>query len=567
MDLSAQTNVSGFISSNTTWNLAGSPYIVVGNTLVTTGVTLTIDPGVVVKFDASRAIQIDGTLIALGTASNRITFTSNVLVPAAGDWGRIQFSDSCINASYNANGIYLSGSIMKYCDVFYGGKVIGSGTAAVQMNYSSPYISNCTVAYSGGIGVLCAGASVKIDSSSIKYCSGYGIYFGMFNAITGPCVLTIQDDTICFNTNGGIGFNNASSPCNQPSVQILINRNYFKGNTQNGALNVENNWLERLVVSENVLENNISTQNWRAGGATLYTSYGPIVECNRFINNNGVNVGALLLNDGGYDTGIVRNNIFEGNSCTLINSNNCIITYNTSNPGYEEYFTNNTVRNNNAAGGSICRFGGFALPPPQTTFHIDSNAFINNQAVSTIYLTTQVSPFNDQFATLSHNNFMNFNSQYEIYNDCPFGGPNVDAYNNYWNSLNTQHVDSVIYDFFDDAGKSVVYYSPILTSAIVVDTICGWMQSGINSIKNVPFGIHLYPNPVSLYVTISFDKQIREGAIEIFNILGRRVFTKNIYNAVKEEIDLQVISNGIYFVKLFDGEKYYSNKLIIEHNY
>jgi hypothetical protein len=73
----AQTNVSGFITANTTWTVAGSPYIIVGNTILSHGYTLTIDPGVVVKFDSLKALQIDGELHAVGTAANRITFTSN----------------------------------------------------------------------------------------------------------------------------------------------------------------------------------------------------------------------------------------------------------------------------------------------------------------------------------------------------------------------------------------------------------------------------------------------------------------------------------------------------------
>src|SRR5438477_13036423 len=64
----SQTNVSGFISANTTWNVAGSPYIVTGNALLSTGYTLTIDAGVVVKFNINTALQIDGELIAIGTA-------------------------------------------------------------------------------------------------------------------------------------------------------------------------------------------------------------------------------------------------------------------------------------------------------------------------------------------------------------------------------------------------------------------------------------------------------------------------------------------------------------------
>ena len=49
-----QTEVSGIISSNTTWTLENSPYIVTGNILLNEGITLTIEAGVTVKFVQTR---------------------------------------------------------------------------------------------------------------------------------------------------------------------------------------------------------------------------------------------------------------------------------------------------------------------------------------------------------------------------------------------------------------------------------------------------------------------------------------------------------------------------------
>ncbi len=79
-----QTNVSGGIYQNTTWNLAGSPYIVTSSIVVFPGNTLTIEPGVEVfvtpdySFNTGnlRYIEIRGTLIALGTENAPIVFKS-----------------------------------------------------------------------------------------------------------------------------------------------------------------------------------------------------------------------------------------------------------------------------------------------------------------------------------------------------------------------------------------------------------------------------------------------------------------------------------------------------------
>ncbi|MFC1704295.1 fibronectin type III domain-containing protein, partial [Candidatus Omnitrophota bacterium] len=81
------TPVSGGISTNTTWDISGSPYLVTGNITIGTPVTLTIDPGVEVMF--SGYYWIRGRIDAQGTADNMIVFTSSQPSPAPGDWHEI----------------------------------------------------------------------------------------------------------------------------------------------------------------------------------------------------------------------------------------------------------------------------------------------------------------------------------------------------------------------------------------------------------------------------------------------------------------------------------------------
>lgn len=89
-----QTNVSGGIYQNTTWTLAGSPYIVTGSIVVFPGKTLTIEPGCEVRFTADYSfntgnyqyLEIRGSLIAIGTDVDRIKFTSSDTSDGFSNW-------------------------------------------------------------------------------------------------------------------------------------------------------------------------------------------------------------------------------------------------------------------------------------------------------------------------------------------------------------------------------------------------------------------------------------------------------------------------------------------------
>ena len=103
------TNVSGGIYANTTWTLANSPYIVTDTLVVFPGVTLTIEPGVVVKFDTNVYMEIrQATLIAQGTAADSITFTANTISPTMGYWDCIYLNHCPDTNKFN------------YCNIRYG---------------------------------------------------------------------------------------------------------------------------------------------------------------------------------------------------------------------------------------------------------------------------------------------------------------------------------------------------------------------------------------------------------------------------------------------------------------
>ena len=97
---SAATTVSSNITTNTTWNIAGSPYVITKNISVNDGATLTLEPGTIVKFKSGKILTVYGGLISNGALGQEIFFTGykddahggdtngdgNASSPAQGDW-------------------------------------------------------------------------------------------------------------------------------------------------------------------------------------------------------------------------------------------------------------------------------------------------------------------------------------------------------------------------------------------------------------------------------------------------------------------------------------------------
>jgi hypothetical protein len=97
----SQTYVSGGIYNNTTWTLNNSPYIVTGDIVLFPDKTLTIEPGVEVRFNGYFTLEIRGILSAIGTETDSIKFISNI-ADEKDIWSHIQIQ----NASQNARGFF-----------------------------------------------------------------------------------------------------------------------------------------------------------------------------------------------------------------------------------------------------------------------------------------------------------------------------------------------------------------------------------------------------------------------------------------------------------------------------
>jgi hypothetical protein len=78
--------------------------------------------------------------------------------------------------------------------------------------------------------------------------------------------------------------------------------------------------------------------------------------------------------------------------------------------------------------------------------------------------------------------------------------------------------------------------------------------------------LQIYPNPVTNNSIAVSAPACMNCTIEIYGQVGNRICEDLILNDGKMEINLQGISSGIYFVKVTDGDKQYSKKIIVENN-
>lgn len=229
----AQTNVSGNISVNTNWSIAGSPYVITGPLNVLENISLTIDTGVVVNVNSGNSIYVYGELVADG-----VKFTSSAASPAAGDWGFIQIGSSGVAASAN-----LTDCIIEYCQKFYvyKGNVTASNTTFSQMNSAGVYVE------SGGF--------FSLKGGNINNTGYYGIYAAE-NAVASISGANISNanDGVLLNNNSDIVLQDlAVFGCDYPV--------YYSGAgllTFNGSIDLSGNTNNYVYLGFNANSNNMS---------------------------------------------------------------------------------------------------------------------------------------------------------------------------------------------------------------------------------------------------------------------------------------------------------------------
>jgi hypothetical protein len=171
----ATVQISTSVAANTTWGLPGSGSTVeadvfwIRNSIsVNANITLTMGPGIVVKFDPLTSLTVSGSLQAMGTAGQNVVITSikddnaggdtngdgNVTLPNPSDWGNIRFS-----------AVIPDTSRLTFTQVRFAGY---SQSGALTFTNTSARLTNCNIQRSY-FGIDCAGtASPRLVDTDIQ---------------------------------------------------------------------------------------------------------------------------------------------------------------------------------------------------------------------------------------------------------------------------------------------------------------------------------------------------------------------------------------------------------------
>lgn len=203
------TNVGGILTGDTRWTLSGSPYRLTNHVSVPPGVVLTIDPGVVVEANADWLLEVAGTLRALGTAVEPITFRKTSTNDAG--WLGLRFVSGSVAYDETTGG----GSVVQYATI----RDMSDGGSAVSLSNASPLLTNLDVVNyrnSGVVGSAQAGRTLWVRRSRIHdgnlsplSLSGAFVAEGneLFNNAGGQtCAVSVSNGTFRYNfvhDNGG----------------------------------------------------------------------------------------------------------------------------------------------------------------------------------------------------------------------------------------------------------------------------------------------------------------------------------------------------------------------------
>jgi parallel beta-helix repeat protein len=428
----AQVVVGGPLTSNTIWSPDQNPYIVAQDVTVPVGITLTIMPGVILRFQEKMSIIVYGTLIAQGTDTSKIHFTSD---SPGFSWSGLKLYKT--HTQLDGEGNYHSGTIISDA-------LIENASYSISLEDSSSIlIEECEISNSNSWGIYLRNSSNNIIRNCTISNSNFGIFIptnnrSSFNLFTGNY---IHD-----NLNVGLFMNNNSGS----AKYNVIDGNHFSNNQI--GLYLGNEGPEDIA--HNIVRNNIFSDN-PVNGLRIYQDSTTI--SGNIFNNNGSGISFF----GSKNSRIKNNMIFSNHEWGVMFSGDA---------GYNILESNNIFDNH----------GGILLTGQDgDSSHNNSilrNAIHHNDGIA---ILIEAAPQ----AGIQFNNIYNNSAEKCFINQTLHL---IHAEYNWWGTTDTLLINQQIFDVFDNQNSGFVKYKPYSGAPISTPPI----SSPRNVVKR-PAGDHV----------------------------------------------------------------------------
>lgn len=581
MILSASTNyaLTNITTPNVsgTWSLSGSPYIVQVPITVPAALSLTIQPGVEVRFMAATKLDVNGKLIAKGTSSSPIVFSANDTIGwsnqsvTTGGWGGIH--------------------IFQYQ---------GSGVDSSKMEFCT--IKDCKYGYSTYIADMCpflASRKLKLINCNFTHNTcGTGM-----NTSGTVITLSTQSATDTIELDGCDVSENTSV------FGVLRFENYQGGYTYIHRTRVHHNhecsslwgsWFNALIENNEVDHNDMINDN-----APIKMSIGTAtIRFNKVHHNHCHQLAAIGCRSGKIDIDnnlICNNEQLDGNCGATGGGGGIHLAHNEGGANFADTYyrvRNNVIVNNYSA------YGGGGIYVYHAKAEIMNNTIVNNStalgsgnALLILDAMSEVKVKNNLFKGNSIPNWADSLKILSIYscNTLLFD-------NNYIPGQFYQSVSGSYAQLLGDTSHNVIGNSPMLTaptanslvttdatnanfnlqilspcvdkgdtvgaSCLPIDYLSNNRIMGpkidIGAFEVIKSGesifeqnqnktsFHFYPNPALDLVQVSTI--LNKGVLQLFNVEGRILKSIDFHQS-NFHFSVQDITPGIYFIRLTDGKQ------------
>jgi hypothetical protein len=275
--LPAQTNISGAVSG--VWNLAGSPYLIVGDANVPAGSSLQIEAGVVVQFTGEYLLEVFGNIQASSVEfKSTSTYSKGLHITNGEDTCRFayctfkDFQEHTVtgNSEFKGGAVYATNTklAMDHCTFTNNGVI--------------PYIVPGYYCLGYGGAICCEGCSGYMQNSAFTN-----------NRITASVVTSVTGKGGAIYNSGNIVIRSNQITSNYIDLQAHNNDGGCGCGAEGGG-----------IYTNGIVENNTISNNYCATDAWA------------FAYESWASAGAGSLGGGVYGGSSIKNNFIHDNDCS-----------------------------------------------------------------------------------------------------------------------------------------------------------------------------------------------------------------------------------------------------------